>query len=441
MLSFAALVLVLGWYNRIAHDDYAVLLSVDDIGVFDSVAHWYVAWSGRWAANTFIASFLSYFDSYGGLWLYSLITLAFCLTACRVFLCGLLGNKLESQLLWGFSGVMSASLFYLAFDIGETWFWVTASVMYLWSALACLLGLGLVLYEKHRWWHWLGISLCFLFIGGSNEGFSAVLLVAMPFLFLMKGVSKPKLAVALVALLFGFVILYLAPGNYVRKDFFPDVSLLQTFKVAGVSFKILIKEFILPKVAYLFLFSLPWVGLGLKSSNQSTGNFLRVAGLITLGTGVLCFMALLPTAYSLVSLGPKRYLMQVSLYLALGSAGIGFCAGYYLRSARWMTLLTPVSLLIIALTLIFTLITQYPIVKRYAAAEDTRIAGLLEMKRTDHKEISALDSLPPSGLLKSNEITVYPDHFSNQSMKAALGLDFEIRVKTWEEVESFKLKQ
>lgn len=440
LISFAALVFTLGWYNRMAHDDYGVLMKVHEYGVLGSVGYWYQTWSGRWAANAIIAGLLSVFHNYGGLFLYSLATLIFCLVACRVFIGSvwlrLRQTTLESPLAWGLGGLLSVSLFYLTFDIGETWFWVTASVMYLWTVLACLLGLGWVLSDKQAWWQWVGISLCFLFIGGSNEGYALVLLVALPALLLVKRISKPKLAIAFVALLVGFVILYLAPGNGVRKGYFPEVGLWQTLKVAGVSYKILVKEFIIPKLPYLLLFSLPWAGLGFKSAKPSTGNFLRVAGVIVFATSILCFLAMLPTAYTLVSLGPKRYLMQVSFYLALGVAGMGLCMGYYLGQSKIFPIITPVSLLIIALTLLLTLINQYPIVKRYAAAEDTRITLLLEEKQKGRTEILALDPLPPSGLLKSNEIKEYPDHFSNQNLKAALGLNFEIRVKTWDELES-----
>lgn len=434
-LSFALLVVVLGWYNRFAHDDYGVLLKVNEFGVFDSVGYWYETWSGRWAANLIIAGILKVFYNYGGLWLYVIITLAFCFWACRVFVDSLLNKVHKNLSLWGFSGLLGVSLFYLTFDIGETWFWVTSSVMYLWTVLACLLGLGWLLNDKQHLWQWLGIGLCFLFVGGANEGFTVVLLVALPFLLLVKGISKPKLTVAFTALLVGFVILYLAPGNGIRKGFFPEVSLLQTFKVAGVSFKILVKEFILPKFPYLVLFSLPWVGIGLSADKLSTGAFLRVVGLMVFATAILCFLAMLPTAYSLVSLGPKRYLTQVSLYLVLDTVGIGYYMGRYFKSTRFFPIVVLVAIVTIVGLNIYNLIAQYPIAKRYAAAEDARIALLLEEKQKGRMEILSLDPLPPSGMLKSNEITEYPDHFSNQHLKDVLGLNFDIRVKTWEELE------
>lgn len=448
-LSFIAMVLMLGWFNRIAHDDYGVILKIQNYGLFGAVTDWYMLWSGRWAASLTLGALLQFFYAFGCLWLYSAITLIFLFVALYIFLKNLsqlvTQKRLKPFQLVTYAGLFSTSFFYLSYDIGETWFWVTGSVTYLWSIIAFILGIGLVLSPKSNFITWLGIVVSFFFCGASNEGFAMVMLIALGGAIILSRLrgslskaANTKLIGAFVILLGGFITLAVAPGNGVRREYFPDVNLFGTLKVSLVSYKILLKEFILPQAPYLLLFCLPWIAIGANYSHKKVPSKKPYLALVIIAIAIaaLCFLAVVPTAYALVSLGPKRYLSQVSFYLAIGVMTFGFYIGYYFKIPDSIPKLLGIigATTILGLN-IYNLIVQYPIAHDYAKAEDQRIELLHKEQNRNRKEMLLLDPLPPSGLLKSNELSNDTNHFTNKVMKDALGLGYTIRVKTWAEVE------
>lgn len=440
---------MLGWYNRISHDDYGILLKVRNEGLLNSVGDWYMQWSGRWAASFLLAGLLKLFYKMDCLWLFSILTLVFLFTSSLKFVGGLVitftKQVIPSTQIWIYSGFFATSLFYLSFDIGETWFWVTGSVTYLWSVLALMLGIGLVLSENNSWYTWVGITLSFLFSGASNESL-VVALVAMTGLVIysyyrsiLPKPTRTKLVWGTLIFMLALMSLVIAPGNMVRKEHFPEAGFVRTFEVAKVSYKILIKEFILPYTPYLSLFTLLWLYFGSAlSKKKSTAKALGAIFIIIVLTGFLCFLAMIPTAYALVSLGPKRYLMQVSFFLAVSMALVGFCLGYYLKQQNFLLRISTIAILAITGLNIYLIITQYPIVKHYAKAEDQRIEFLRQEKASKRRQVLPLIPLPPSGLLKTNEITSDTNHFTNATMKELLELGYPIRIAVPEEWNGLK---
>src|SRR4051812_21784275 len=73
-IVFLILVIMLGYHNRLASDDYDFLHSVKIYGIWGGMVHWYHVWNARWTAILLLNIFLKYTTGQT-LLLYSLFTL------------------------------------------------------------------------------------------------------------------------------------------------------------------------------------------------------------------------------------------------------------------------------------------------------------------------------------------------------------------------------
>ena len=76
-----------------------------------------------------------------------------------------------------------------------------------------------------------------------------------------------------------------------------------------------------------------------------------------------------------------------------------------------------------------TLINQYPVVVKYAQAHDARTNIILNSKQNFTGNLLLLDSLPPSGILFSAEMSKDSAFYINKDMKSRFDLPFALAVK------------
>jgi hypothetical protein len=452
-LLFLLLVLMLSWHTRFAADDYFFIWDTREHGMMANLQSQYFGWCGRFSSLILMELI------YGNLGLqqsyYSLIPfLSFSLITVgvykniQVFLSyyPIEIDKLET---WILSLSVVAMLFFLSFDIGESWFWYCGFGSYLYSITAFIWGIYFVSSKQTRFLIYLGTAISFMYIGGASEVFTIVFGCSL-FLLLIhryrnagtfsnfrKNDFNKKLLVAMLSLGIAFCVFLIAPGNYARNQLFPQHQFFYSFFIAG---KAGIKFFIfyLPfKLHYILVFSLPFVIIGKRfQMNQkyrflgSFTSFFRRSTLLFAGLSFLFFYVV---AFIMTEMGPPRISLLASLLVTVYSCCIAFYAGYHLvASEKQFSILKGCGICLGLLLVGYSLIHQYPIARKYAGAHDERLKQLQHLNN-EPKVAGSIVNLPPlpkCGMLYSAEITADTNHFKNQHLRLAYHLKYQVIVKS-----------
>ena len=435
--SFLVLIFILGYFNRLAADDYGYMYYNDLHGVLGSVATWYKMWSGRWTNNFLTALFVEMFKNGGSLIIHAAITVFLLIFSIYVLLKKLTIHyfKLEINRLeiFLFSIIYCASFFFLTFNVGDSWFWLAGSHGFLWSLIALNFGVASIISERLNLQAITIIAISFLYIGGSNEGYAASFLIIMIVfgIFSYKKIIgnnaiSIKLLLALTFLGISFLITFIAPGNDSRRGEYPDPSLINALFETWSSVKHLLKIELPVKTGYYVLSIIPWMILGNNfENNMSIRKLYKFIGLGHFGFTMFLFIALFPPAYAISGTGPERLWTQISFALAITGAFTGFSIGRYLQlTSKQFNIVGLSGIMIFTGVIFYHIFTQYPVVSNYARHEDKRIEALKKHKAEGRKDELIIHASPPSGFLKMNEM----DEDSTKAVKLGLGLDFVVRV-------------
>lgn len=451
---FVALYAILSYNNRLAADDLYYLANYPKVGVWGCMEYLYQTFSGRWSAYLYTGAVVALSHFKWTLFVFHAFTLASLITILALILHQLLNLRLQLQLkkheILLYATITTMGLFFTSYSIGETWFWVVQVCTYLWCIIMSLLLIHAFLNNGSTGFNLLLIFIAGLFIGGSSESYALVNLFLLSGFLFLANIRFPKLpflhlptskklniklTIALIAVLIGFAITMAAPGNGVRYDALPHPS-------KAMLGWILIKSFI--KIAFirtplnlpmLLLFGLPWFLLGNRmQKNSSVVSFARFSKsalpyLCIFLTMIIVF--LIPTSLVMAELGPDRALSFVSFFIALSfSAGL-FWAGMRLsvgkRTIHLLKIGIPATMIIL---LAYQTTNQRQITSAYARSYDSRNNQLKTVEQKKEDSIIVLDSLKPSGMLYSAEISTNPNHFSNQFLKASIGLNHEVQVRS-----------
>lgn len=448
-ILFLCLLLMLSYFNRLATDDYYFIWDVRNHGIITGVTSQYMEWCGRFAATFVMDVVYKCFDiQYSYYMLFPLISAALLSTGIY-FLLENLSSKVsitltKSQKLLA-SGSFTALLFFLSIDIGESWFWFCGLSSYLWSIIAFVWGCVFLSNAKHAFLSTLCAVLCFIYIGGSSEVYSAIYGLFFTILLFRNYrksenlnlfiSSNKKLLIVYSAFAISFIIFLIAPGNYLRDGLFPEHKFWYSFFITAksfVKFGILYLPFKLP---YIVVFATPFLSLGntFKSINMKLFHLSFKSFFIKssiLFTGVL-FIFFLMVAYVMVETGPPRMWFLVSFLLSIYSCIICFYAGYKdIFNAKQMVFLKNGSVILGIGIMLFHLIYQYPIASEYSKATDSRNEYVTELNKTIKGDsLVYLNPLPPVGMLYSTEISTDTTHFTNRELRLGYELKFHVALR------------
>ncbi len=450
---FVVLYAILSYNNRLAADDLYYLANYPKVGVWGCMEYLYLTFSGRWSAYIFTGAVVSISNFKWTLFIFHLFTLVSLITILSLILQQILNIRLKFQLkkheILLYTIITVMGLFFTSYSIGETWFWVVQVCTYLWCIIMSLVLIYTFLNKKTLWINFLLITIAALFIGGSSESYALINLFLLggylffanirfqkpPFLYLHTSKNlNIKLSIAIIFLLIGFIITMAAPGNGVRYDALPHPSNTMLVWIQMKSF-IKIIFFRTPlNLPMLLLFGAPWFLLGnqlQKRTSMLTFFHLTKSGLPYIFTFLtLIFIFLVPTSFIMAELGPDRALSFISFFITLSfSAGL-FWAGMRLTVGDKTIHLLKISIPVIMITLLsYHTINQRQITSTYAQSYDDRNSYLETAKQKTNNSRIIVDSLKPSGMLYSAEITNNPNHFSNQFLKDASGVKGEVIVR------------
>lgn len=450
---FVFLYAILSYNNRLAADDLYYLANYPKVGVWGCMEYLYQTYSARWSAYLFTGAVVSMSQLKWTLFIFHLFTMASLIAILSLILHQILNNRLNFMLkkneILLYATITTMGLFFTSYSIGETWFWVVQVCTYLWCII---MGLVLVYGFLNRHsiaFNALLITVAGLFIGGSSESYTLVYLFMLGgYLFFANTrfsrlsvlhfpTSKDlnlKISIALSVILIGFIITMVAPGNGVRYDALPHPPKVMLVWIELKSFIKIVFIRTPLKLPMLLLFGTPWLILGnqmqKRSSSVSFAQFSKSAAPYFCIFLALIFVFLVPTSLVMAELGPDRALSLVSFLIATGfSVGL-FWAGMRLTVGKKTIHLLKIGIpatMIILLT--FHIISQQKITTAYARSYDLRNLRLETLRQRNENKTIALDSLKPSGMLYSAEITVNPNHFSNRFLKESAGLKYDVQVK------------
>ncbi|MCX6295448.1 MAG: DUF6056 family protein [Bacteroidetes bacterium] len=445
---FAGLLLMLCYFNRLATDDFYFIWDVRNQGIIKGVTSQYMQWCGRFAATFFMDIFYKGFDiqqSYYSLFPFISASL---LLAGVYFLLKNIGRKLfltfsKSQFLLA-SASFTAMLFFLSFDIGESWFWFCGMSSYLWSIIAFVWGCVFLSNSKYKILSLFGAIFCFIYIGGSSEVYSAIfglfftVLLFKNYLklkdiriFLSKKRNK-KLVFIYTVFAISFLIFLIAPGNYLRDSLFPEHKFFYSFFITAksfIKFGILYLPF---KLVYILTFVSPFLLIGESCKSFPIDNFKipfrTFFYKISIAFVVILFIFYWMVAYVMVESGPPRVLFLVSFLLSIYCCCIFFFVGYKgILNKKYFEVFKITGLVLGFGMMIFLIFSQYKTASTYAKAYDLRIDYILELNNRIEKDtVIILTPLPPSGMLYSSEITNDTSHFTNKELRLGYKLKYHV---------------
>jgi hypothetical protein len=451
---FVALYAILSYNNRLAADDLYYLANYPKVGVWGCMEYLYQTYSARWSAYLFTGAVVSLSQLKWTLFIFHTFTLASLVATLSLILHQILNLRLHSALkkqeILLYTTITVAGLFFTSYSIGETWFWVVQVCTYLWCIIMSLVLIYAFLNNCSTGFNLLLIVIAGLFIGGSSESYALVNLFLLggylffgnirfsrlPFLhFTTSKNMNLKLAIALIAVLIGFAITMAAPGNGVRYNALPHPSYAMLLWIQMKSFIKIVFIRTPLNLPILLLFGAPWFLLGnrmqKKNSVVSFSQFLKSALPYLFIVLTLIFIFLVPTSLVMAELGPDRALSFVSFFIALSFSTGLFWAGMRLsvdkRAIHLLKIGIPASMIIL---LTYQTTNQRQITAAYARSYDSRNIQLKTLKQKNEDSIIVLDSLKPSGMLYSAEISTNPNHFSNQFLKASIGLNRDVQVRS-----------
>jgi hypothetical protein len=451
LAGFALLIFVLCFYFRISTDDYYYITEVERIGVLKIITSTYLKWSGRFAASAVMNSFFKILKGQSSsFFIIPLSTIVVLLLGIHktisVILCLC---KIELSLLhrWVLSACFLFLLFFLSFDIGETWFWCSSIGCYLFSIIAFIWGFYFILQPVTNFFTYLGITGCFLFIGGATEVYSPVFLLILAGILLyyfqqfrshsqagqfMQNTIQRKLVVAFVALSVAFIILLVAPGNYMRDQLFPQHRFFFSFYVTAKSFVKFFFLYLPFHLQFILAFCVVFLLIGETcKSEKLVGWQLPFRPFLKKITVIFIFLLALffyMIAYIMSETGPARIWFLASFLFAVYSCSISFYAGYCsLFSFKQLRLIKGASLFTTGIILSYSFVSQVSVAKNYAKKYDEREQQLLTWKQEIKKDtLLSIPALPKPGMLYAAEISTDSGHYTNQHLRMIYKLNFHV---------------
>jgi len=455
-ITFISLVLYIGYYNRFASDDIGFIYLGNKNGALADTIKNYMIFDGRFFVQYFSYLVAILLQNYKSLILFTLFTFS-TLIASLYFLLKRFSELYIKQHISIFSLLSVVILlcncfFFMTFNIGEVWFWVNGTIVYMWPLIIFFSGASLLLKKKSSV---ISISLCSLLMfiyGFSSINYLAITLplYALFILYLRSSksngfknhISKPQVYIPLIFLLIGCVLMIIAPGNYQRRSnsFEPETTLFGIFTESFSSIKHFVKVILTQKLFLLFsflgAFSLVKCVSITEEIKISKAQFIRGVLVCTSLIGLSFLIHSITMAVATGWIGQERVWTILSLILALGCLMMGILLSLYLtiKSSTITSILGYGVLMVIIYINISTLHEQYPIVSEYADSVDERLAYFEQLKseKQNDEKVFYIEPLAPSGILYSQDLSkdsLSGDYHYHKCYLKFSGIKFSVFVK------------
>jgi hypothetical protein len=410
-LVYLYYILIIAANNSIFLDDYCFMANYKKYGLVKSIGWWYNNWQGRFLPQFITNIFVFTYEKINSLLPYSILLISLFVYTIYRLVTQLTGikSRFSSQqnlLIFTVSLLFVNALLITNFEF-STFFWLNVSTMYFGGIAFGLLGFSELINESRKSLSYILIFVGFFYAGCSAEHFGAILFLSLGcyvLYLLILGGRKLKITlrlrksiVALTACSTAFFIMISAPGNAVRRSYFPTPSFMEAIKITWKSFNGIVFDAIPSRIGVLFiLFScFVYAGTRLRTGNKKDDLMVIIKiFLLLLGSFSIIFISILPGTYATSTMVPARALTHVAFLLCVFAAYAGFELGsktlFPKKIAFAGAIIGASCFLLLGYNRIR--VTLKPTIE-YAKSERKRMLYLDNLKEKHNVNIAGLDSL------------------------------------------------
>lgn len=453
-ISFIGFYLLMAWHNRPAGDDIMYIHKLYEFGWFNSWQNFSfnVRWSGYLLFDTIFIWGGDFATLRYNIFIFHIISLALAIYSFRALAVAVMGYlqlpKLSKLKSWAMGALITILCFFATSQHIEVWFWIIAMTVYLWGTLLAVLGTALLIESKSGIKTYLGLVLCFGFVGGTMEHFVLLLLFAFGLFVLWQirkngwvYLSSPlarKLLVAAVAMAVVFFLSIVGDGVTQRLEFEESFSTVVRSNHSSIhSFTHEISRlwhyFAQPKTLVFLLLLIPFVFWGkiwhTKSNvlaKLSRTKPLRFAIFTVVILAITCVFCFVPMYIIFGYLGPARAWLPIDLTILFLGITWAVYMGARLNVSTKLAAYTVTTSVIIGLSAIsYYAIKQYPVVAHYSQAYDEQIESL-SVIQSCYGQTVFVNPLPDSGTLIRLKISPDSSHILNRGYAYLVGIDCDV---------------
>lgn len=408
------------YFNRYAADDFYFISEIKNKSAVEIFNHLQFNWHGRFASNSLIVFllpltkfpyFLMVFNLSSCLLLYMAIA-RFTKNGANFYAINI-KNK------WLLAFLAMTVFFFLTLFPNDVWFWLTGSVVYLYSTIALFFLLSVFFKKEKNSRDYFLLVVSSIFISGSNEPMALILLLFLA-IFAVKQPLQFKIQLpyplSAVLLFLGFCVILFSSGTALRDELTPSLPwtkvILFTAYATVKSLLFKLHYTFIPAILLVFPFYILGTTAQFKSVNFRPVRELLYSLLLIVSIVIINHLIVV---IPLGALSPDRATMVSSVLILLLLIRYLFLLGSEINiSEKWKKIILGINTIGV---FVFVVVT-FQIHNNYATAYDKRMDELAKMKASiTHQHPIYLKPLPYSGYLPSAEITTDTTHFLNVDLK------------------------
>lgn len=407
-LLFLIYYFLLAFYSHPHYDDLHFMWRMNEMSIFEYVKEMYFSRSGRFAGyglNGIIFSVINFIGCYQ-FW-------PIIFYALGIFICWLAfkdySKQIESKYLLNF--IFFFYNLYILINIDfAVFFWYCAMAYYLFGPICCLM-INYLNKKILKWYENLLLLLLSIYIGGSLESFTPIVLLLMfinglYYLNINKWNIKEtwklaqvrRIVYVAVILLVSLLIVVIAPGNYLRlsdtTQFVQPVGLIGWFNAlftANITY-FYFMSFYLP---YMFvLFAISYMIGSYYKSKVRLGS-IKVVVILFAFILIYTFISSIPNVFLYGGFGIQRTythcVFMLLLFVSLSGYILGCNNSLKILPYNILSTIGVISLIIIMSINIYK---DIPIAKEYSDAVNSRIDYLKELQETENTMTVIIKELP-----------------------------------------------
>ncbi|NDV46199.1 hypothetical protein D0T49_03975 [Paludibacter sp. 221] len=462
-LSSILFLFLIEFYNDITLDDIGFALQLQESSIWDFMKTMYLTWQGRFMGFFLTGLQMKSYFLFNSMLPFSMLLYAVNILLITKALMNFFNLKIFDSVLY--SVVLFQIYIFTMFDF-SSYFWMCTKGYTFIMTLSVYAFSELIVNKKGKWYSYITLFIVFAFIGCSYEIFAPIILLLMGccilYLFyksnfrlsLLIRENKLLLFTFFVGTLF-FVLMVIAPGNWVRMDVHSKDSTLSLFPFLQVVLNnsIYLSKNVFFTFPYYFVFLIVIAYLFSKKKEDLISSSKKTKKQVL--RNILKY-AFISVSLTLVSLALNTYAVGQRMELrAFNHVNlIVFVFLYYtikeimsiFSLKKNIAILYPIVLLFVIISNIYSTIKSVPELEAYEESKNQREQLLYELKISGNEEIACLQTLDAplfhsvlddawrvilpkvsdKLLLKPNEISFDIKNYYNVTYKEYYQLDFDV---------------
>ena len=383
-----AYLLMLGWYDTLSLDDYGFAVDMSHYTPWEWMKEMYMTWQGRFT-GFFVSGFIfEIWGRSGSLFSWTVIHLLLGYGVTYLYARDVLHIQ-DMVYRIGVTILVTNIIIMSVFEI-STFYWLCCAGYFL--VIYATLLLFYVIYVA-KWKEWLKVIvavLCALYIGGSAENYTPLVLMVLGLLWLRDVIRETKISsfksafskhwlTFLICAILGveFIAMVAAPGNKVRMQNGEEIVGF----MYGFNAVLFVKKTIIANVIFalrLISRGLYWLGLlpifiyvgkmlrenGVTITSNKVGKRILVATVLSIG---FIFIAVTACVYGIGYYPPLRSMSYISFAVVAYLCYVGCLFGYRMaeKKSGWVMTLAVCSFVGWSVFAGYEFAREYPEVKRY----------------------------------------------------------------------------